>query len=155
MKASNDARKVYGFRELKATTLAHEYTLNRSDDRDKNSLAVLSLLEMLELDAVGFGMSELKHCLGLQIEPEIYSPATATHTTYLIAPESDCPIKCLIDSTVQQPPLFEQSAVLIARIKLHEDSSRITPRPAPARASPLVLQSRKRARLMLFYKPQD
>ena len=139
MKASNDARKVYGFRELKATTLAHEYTLNRSDDRDKNSLAVLSLLEMLELDAVGFGMSELKHCLGLQIEPEIYSPATATHTTYLIAPESDCPIKCLIDSTVQQPPLFEQSAVLIARIKLHEDSKPYHPKTGPGSGKPFSI----------------
>ena len=129
----------YGFRKLTPTTLAKEYTLNRCDDRDKNSRAVLNLLEMLELDAVGFGMSELKHCLGLQIEPEIYSPATATHTTYLIAPGSDCHIKCLIDSTVQQPPLFEQSAVLITRIKLHPDSKPFHAKTGPGGGKPFSI----------------
>ena len=115
--------KAYGFRELKATTLAHEYTLTRTDDREKNSLAVLNLLKMLELDALGSGQSELKHCVGLQVEPDVHVPGTATHITYLISPKADNgKIYCLIDSTVRQPPLYEHSAVLIVRFHLDPDS---------------------------------
>lgn len=136
VKASNDVSKVYGFRKLTPTTLAHEYTLNRSDERDKNSLAVLNLREMLELDALGSGMSELKHCLGLQIEPEIYAPATATHVSYLLAPESQCSIMCYIESTENQPPLFEQSAALIVRINLHPDSEPFRPKKGPGSGKP-------------------
>ena len=93
VKASNDVSKAYGFRKLMPTTLAHEYTLNRCDNRDKNSRAVLNLLKMLELDALGFGQSELKHCVGLQVEPEIHVPGTVTHVTYLLKPKSKCKIK--------------------------------------------------------------
>ena len=117
-------RERYGFRELKATTLAHEYTLNRSDTRDKSSLAVLHLLQLEELNELvplGYGQSELKHPISFEVD-DIYVPASVVHVTYLMERESNCKIQCYIDSAVRQPPLFEQSAVLIARIKLHPDS---------------------------------
>ena len=136
VKASNDVSKVYGFRKLTPTTLAHEYTLNRSDDREKNSLAVLNLLKMLELDALGSGQSELKHCVGLQVEPDIHVPGTVTHVAYLMKPQSTCDIKCFIESTEFQSPLFEQSAVFIARIKLHEDSEPYHPKKGPGSGNP-------------------
>ena len=117
-------RERYGFRELTPTTLAHEYSLCRSDKRDKSSLAVLHLLqlpELTELVPLGYGQSELKHPISFEVD-DIYVPASVVHVTYLMAPQSHCAVTCFIDSTVLQPPLFEHSALLIARIKLHEDS---------------------------------
>mmetsp|Transcript_7280 Transcript_7280/g.22735 ORF Transcript_7280/g.22735 Transcript_7280/m.22735 type:complete len:909 (+) Transcript_7280:192-2918(+) len=124
VKASNAVRKAYGFRKLMPTTLAHEYTLNRNDTRDKSSLAVLHLLELPEINELvplGYGQSEVKHPISFKVD-DIYVPASVVHVTYLMAPQSHCDVQCLIDSTVPQPPLFEHSACLIARIKLHEDS---------------------------------
>ena len=124
VKACNAVRERYGFRELKATTLAKEYTLNRNDNREKNSLAVLHLLELPEINELvplGYGQAEVKHPLSLKVDG-VYVPATVAHVSYLLAPESGCHFQCFIDSTVPQPALFEQSAVFIARIKLHEDS---------------------------------
>uniref|UniRef100_A0A7S3ZUY3 Tudor domain-containing protein n=1 Tax=Pelagomonas calceolata TaxID=35677 RepID=A0A7S3ZUY3_9STRA len=124
VKASNAVRERYGFRELTPTTLAHEYSLCRSDKRDKSSLAVLHLLqlpELTELVPLGYGQSELKHPISFEVD-DIYVPASVVHVTYLMAPKSHCAVTCFIDSTVVEPPLFEHSACLIARIKLHEDS---------------------------------
>ena len=131
-------RERYGFRELKATTLAHEYTLNRSDTRDKSSLAVLHLLQLEELNELvplGYGQSELKHALSLKVDG-VYVPASVAHVSYLMAPSADCEIKCYIDSAVRQPALFEQSAVFIARIKLHEDSKPYHPKAGKGGGKP-------------------
>ena len=117
-------RERYGFRELTPTTLAHEYTLNRCDQRQKSSVAVLHLLELQELNELvplGYGQSELKHPISFIVD-DIYVPASVVHVTYLMAPKSRCDLQCYIESTELQPPLFEHSACLIARIKLHEDS---------------------------------
>ena len=134
-------RERYDFRELKATTLAHEYTLNRNDKRDKSSLAVLHLLELPEirpLDPRGFGQSELKHPISFKVDG-VYVPASVAHVTYLMAPKSKCNIGCCIDSTVPQPALFEHAACFIARIRLHEDSKPFHPKTGPGSGKPFKI----------------
>ena len=141
MKACNDVRKEYGFRELTPTTLAKEYTLNRADKREKSSLAVLHLLELPEvneLDPLGSGQSELKHPLSLKVDG-VYVPASVVHVSYLMAPMGECDITCLIDSTVPQPPLFEHSSCFIARIKLHEDSKPFHPKSGKGGGKPFAI----------------
>ena len=130
VKSCNAVRERYGLRELKATTLAHEYTLVRYDNGEKNSLAVLNLLELPEirpLDPRCFGQGELKHPLSLKVDG-VYVPASVVHVSYLLAPGGQCKIQCIIDSAVEQRPLFEHSACLIASIKLHEDSKPYHPK---------------------------
>mmetsp|Transcript_8530 Transcript_8530/g.24232 ORF Transcript_8530/g.24232 Transcript_8530/m.24232 type:complete len:949 (+) Transcript_8530:1308-4154(+) len=141
VKASNAVRKAYGFRKLMPTTLAHEYTLNRNDTRDKSSLAVLHLLELPEINELvplGYGQSEVKHPISFKVD-DIYVPASVVHVTYLMAPQSHCDVQCLIDSTVPQPPLFEHSAGLIARIKLHEDSKPFHPKAGKGGGRPFSI----------------
>ena len=142
VKACNAVRERYGFRELKATTLAHEYTLNRCDEREKSSLAVLHLMELPELNELvplGFGQGELKHPLSLKVDG-VYVPASVVHVSYRMAPNADCRIQCYIDSAIRQPSLFEQSAVFIARLKLHEDSEPYHPKTGPGSGNPFDIQ---------------
>ena len=78
-------RERYDFRELKATTLAHEYTLNRNDKRDKSSLAVLHLLELPEirpLDPRGVGQSELKHPISFKVDGVCAGVGGARHVSH-------------------------------------------------------------------------
>ncbi len=134
-------RERYGFRELTPTTLAHEYTLNRCDQRQKSSVAVLHLLELPELNELvplGYGQSELKHPISFKVD-DIYVPASVVHITYLLKPQSNCEIECFIESTEFQSPLFEQSAVLIVRIKLHEDSEPYHPKGGKGGGKPFAI----------------